>query len=53
MQGSENPFMEEEEIQRSEERGSSTGVGSGWKEMNGRGRMDVQVDTEVEIQSSR
>ncbi|KAG9188310.1 hypothetical protein G6011_02233 [Alternaria panax] len=53
-QGSENPFMEREEIHRSGERRAGMGLGKEWKGTNSMIRMDVQIDTaEVEIQGGR
>ncbi|KAI5374636.1 hypothetical protein J4E82_006691 [Alternaria postmessia] len=53
MQETENPFMRREEIAGTDGKGSGTGEVSGRKTKNGIVRMDVQVDTEVEIQSDR
>lgn len=53
IQGTENPFMEREGASVTNEKRSGTGVGCDQKVMNGMVRMDVQVETEVEIQSDR
>ena len=53
MQETENPFMRREEIAGTDGKGSDKGEVSGRKAKNGIVRMDVQVDTEVEIQSDR
>jgi len=50
--GSENPFVEREDIQRNDDR-KDLEAGSSRKGMNGVAYMGVQIDTEVEIQSDQ
>ncbi|KAI4915738.1 hypothetical protein J4E90_004184 [Alternaria incomplexa] len=50
--GSENPFVEREDIQRSDDR-KDLEAGSSRKGMNGVAYMGVHIDTEVEIQSDQ